>query len=103
MIDSIVETGESTLFVGWQTKTKVVRRPLTIEEQLVAPNENGFVIEEQTIYDNAKVKFIKSEDFVFDKNNCENWDKCAKVYRTYSTLHDIVSDKANNLLTIDVS
>lgn len=98
MIDSIVETGESTLFVGWQTKTKITRRPQTLEEQLVNPTESGFVIEEQTIYDNAKVKFIKSEDFVFDKNNCDNWDNCAKVYRTYSSIHDIISDKANNAL-----
>lgn len=99
MIDSIVETGESTLFVGWQTKTKVVRRPQTIEEQLLNPEYTGFVVEEQTFYDNAKVKFIKPEDFVFDKNNYDNWDNCAKIYRTYSTFHDIISDKANNLLT----
>lgn len=99
MIDSIVETGESTLFVGWQTKIKTVRRPQTLEEQLLAPSETGFVVEEQTVYDNAKVKFIKPEDFVFDKNNSDNWDNCAKIYRTYSSIHDIVSDRANNLLT----
>ena len=99
MIDSIVETGESTIFVGWQTKTKTVRRPQTIEEQLVNPTETGFVIEEIVVYDNAKVKFIKPEDFVFDKNNKDNWDSCAKVYRIYSSLHDIASDKSNNLLT----
>ncbi|MGN1125469.1 MAG: hypothetical protein ACI4SM_04715 [Candidatus Gastranaerophilaceae bacterium] len=99
IIDSIVETGESTIFVGWQTKTKVIRRPQTIEEQLTNPSESGFVIEENVIYDNAKVKFIKPEDFVFDKNNMENWDSCAKVYRIYSTIHEIISDKSNNLLT----
>ena len=99
MIDSIVETGESTLFVGWQTKTKTIRRPQTIEEQLINPTETGFVIEEKVVYDNAKVKFIKPEDFVFDKNNKDNWESCAKVYRIYSTIHDIASDKSNNLLT----
>lgn len=99
MIDSIVETGESTLFVGWQTKTKTVRRAQTIEEQLVNPTETGFVVEERVIYDNAKIKFIKPEDFVFEKNEIDNWDSCAKIYRTYSTIHDIIGDKANNLLT----
>lgn len=99
MIDSIVETGESTIFVGWQTKTKTIRRAQTIEEQLVNPTESGFVVEEKVIYDNAKIKFIKPEDFVFDKNELDNWDSCAKVYRTYSTIHDIKADKANNLLT----
>ncbi len=101
MIDSIVETGESTIFVGWQTKTKTIRRPQTIEEQLISPTETGFVVEEQVIYDNAKVKFIKSEDFVFDKNNIDNWDSCPKIYRIYSSIHDIVADKANNLLTAE--
>ena len=99
MIDSIVETGESTIFVGWQTKTKTVRRAQTIEEQLVNPTETGFVVEERVIYDNAKIKFIKPEDFVFEKNEIDNWDSCAKIYRTYSTIHDIIGDKANNLLT----
>ena len=46
-----------------------------------------------------KVKFIKPEDFVFDKNSLDNWGACAKVYRTYSSIHDIVADRANNLLT----
>lgn len=99
MIDSIVETGESTVFVGWQTKTKVIRRPQTIEEQLINPTESGFVVEEKVIYDNAKIKFIKAEDFVFDKNDSTNWDGCAKIYRTYSSIHDIISDKSNTLLT----
>lgn len=99
MIDSIVETGESTLFVGWSTETKTVRRPQTIEEQLINPTDTGFVTEEKVVYDNAKVKFIRPEDFVFDKNESDNWDGCAKIYRTYLTIHDIIADKANNLLT----
>ena len=98
VIDSIVETGESTLFVGWETKIKSVRRAQTIEEQILNPENRGFVIDEKVIYDNAKVKHIKSEDFVFDKYNRDNWDKCAKIYRTYSTIDELFSDKANNML-----
>ncbi len=98
VIDSIVETGESTLFVGWETKIKTVRRAKTIEEQILKPDKKGFTIDEKVIYDNAKVKHIKSEDFVFDKFNKDNWDKCAKVYRTYSTIDELYSDKSNNCL-----
>lgn len=98
VIDGIVETGESTLFVGWETKIKSVRRPQSIEEQLMNPEKRGFVIDEKVVYDNAKVKFIKSEDFVFDKYNRENWDKCAKIYRTYATIDELYSDKSNNYL-----
>ena len=39
VIDSIVETGESTLFVGWETKIKTVRRAKTIEEQILKPDK----------------------------------------------------------------
>lgn len=98
VIDSIVETGESTLFVGWETKIKSVRRAQTFEEQILNPDKKGFVIDDKVIYDNAKVKHIKSEDFVFDKFTRDNWDKCAKIYKTYSTIDELFSDKANNLL-----
>ncbi|MBE7709024.1 MAG: hypothetical protein E7Z93_01105 [Cyanobacteria bacterium SIG32] len=99
IIDSIVETGETTLFIGWETKVKQTRRAQTLDEQILNPTEQGFVVEEKIVYDNAKIKHIKSEDFVFDKTNADKWDNCAKIYRTYSTLDEIVSDKANNLLT----
>ncbi len=98
VIDGIVETGEATLFVGWETKIKSIRRAKTIEEQILTPDKKSFTIDEKIIYDNAKVKYIKSEDFVFDKYNRDNWDKCAKIYRTYSTIDELYSDKANNLL-----
>ncbi len=98
VIDGIVETGESTLFVGWETKIKSVRRAQTMEEQILNPEKRGFTIDDRVIYDNAKVKHIKSEDFVFDKFNRDNWDKCAKIYKTYSTIDELYSDKANNLL-----
>lgn len=99
VIDGIVETGESTLFIGWETKIKSLRRAQSIEEQLVAPTEDGFVVEDMLVYDNPKVKHIKSEDFVFDKNRRDNWDNCAKIYRTYCDIDELVSNQANNLLT----
>ncbi len=99
IIDGIVETGESTLFVGWETKIKSTRRAKTLEEQILSlDNFSDFVVEEKIVYDNAKVKHIKAEDFVFDKNNRDNWDACAKIYRTYSTIDEILSDKSNNML-----
>lgn len=99
VIDSIVETGETTIFVGWETKVKQTRRAQTLEEQILNPSEQGFVVEEKTVYDNAKIRHIKAEDFVFDKNNTNHWDHCAKIYRTYATLDEIKSDTANNMLT----
>lgn len=99
IVDSIVETGECTLFAGWETKIKQVRRAKTAEENLENTDNRNFVIEDKVVYDNAKIKFIKPEDFVFDKTTKDNWDSCAKIYRTFRTLDDIYSDKSNNLLT----
>lgn len=99
IIDSIVETGECTLFIGWETKIKQIRRALSVKEQLENPEHKTFILEEKLVYDNAKVKYIKAEDFVFDKTDKDNWDRCAKIYRTYSTIDELRSDKSNNLLT----
>ena len=99
VIDSIVETGEATLFVGWETKVKQTRRAQTLEEQILNPSEEGFVVEEKVVYDNAKIRHIKAEDFVFDKDNSNHWDHCAKIYRTYMSLDEITTDSSNNMLT----
>lgn len=99
IIDSIVETGECTLFTGWETKIKQTRRPLTPAEQLINISGKNFILEEKIVYDNAKIKHIKAEDFVFEKCTRSDWDNCAKIYRTYSSLDEIFSDKANNMLT----
>ena len=99
VIDSVVETGETTLFVGWEKKVKQIRRAQTIEEQLINPADKGFVVEEKITYDNAKIRHIKAEDFVFDKNNMDHWDHCAKIYRTYQNLDELASNKSYNLLT----
>ncbi len=98
IIDSVVETGEVTLFVGWETKTRSVRRALTLQEQITQNTSETFVIENKIVYDNAKVKFINSEDFVFDKTEVGNWDSCPKIYKTYQSFEEIKSNKSNNML-----
>lgn len=98
IIDSIVETGECTLFIGWETKIKQIRRALTLEEQLSGQEKKSFKIEDRIVYDNAKIKYIKPEDFVFNIHDTDNWDKCTKIYKTYSTIDELFSDKSNNVL-----
>ena len=101
IVDSVVETGEVTLFVGWETKTRKVRRALSLNEQLELNTDKSFVIEDKVIYDNVKVKFIHYEDFVFDRTNVNNWDSCPKIYRTYQTIDVIKSNRANNMLNAE--
>ncbi len=99
IVDSIVETGECTLFVGWETRIKQVRRAKTPKEQMFNLGGQNFVLEDKVVYDNAKIKYIKPEDFVFDKTSKDNWELCPKIYRTFRTLDDIFCDKSNNFLT----
>ena len=99
VVDGIVEAGESTLFVGWETKIKSIRRAQSIEEQLIAPTSDGFVVESRIVYDNPKVKHIKPEDFVFDKERRDSWDNCPKIYRTYCDIDELKANQANNLLS----
>ena len=101
IIDSVVETGEVTLFVGWETKTKKIRRALSLLEQSEKNIQESFIVEDKVVYDNAKVKFINYEDFVFDKDDVDNWDTCSKIYRTYQTLDDIKSNDTNNMLDVE--
>ena len=101
IIDSVVETGEVTLFVGWETKTRKTRRAISLKEQLESGIEAPFVVEDKVVYDNAKVKFINYEDFVFDRSEADNWDSCAKIYKTYQTIDEIKSNKSNNLLNLE--
>lgn len=98
IIDSVVETGEVTLFVGWETKTRRSRRAVTLDEQITKGIKESFIVEDNVIYDNARVKFINYEDFVFDRAEKENWDSCGKIYRTYLSLDEIKSNKFNNFL-----
>lgn len=101
VVDSVIEAGESTLFVGWETKIKTIRRAQSVDEQLMNPDSDGFVVESKLVYDNPKIKYIKPEDFVFDKDRRDNWDSCVKIYRTYSDIDELSANKANNLLTQD--
>jgi hypothetical protein len=50
IVDSVVETGEVTLFVGWETKTRKVRRALSLQEQLELNTDKSFAVEDKVIY-----------------------------------------------------
>lgn len=97
LVDSIVETGEAALFVGWQTKIKQVRRKSSAVE--AAQTQSPYTTDTKITYDGAVVKYIPSEDFVFDIDLKSSWDKCPKIFRTYQDLDQIKSNQSNNLLT----
>jgi hypothetical protein len=45
-------------------------------------------------YDAASLKIVDPYDFVFDTDNCENWDQCFKALQVYEVYEDI-ADNSN--------
>jgi hypothetical protein len=101
-VNHLIEMGDCTLFVGWETKTKEIRRRKTINESVCAHSgveladdsvKNTFMIEQKLCFDGPKVRAIDPESFVFDVSKKSNWDNCPKIYRSWATIEDIKSDK----------
>ncbi len=103
IVDDLIETGETTLFVGWKKVKKLVRRPFPIDFENMDENApTAFILEEKTVFEGASVKTVSSADFVFDSAQKANWDACSKIFRTYLTLDEIESDKLNTYFTDEV-
>ena len=127
IINSIVETGEATLFVGWKTKTRKIRRinkhlkdnpaqnlsdktlDTNLQNENAVPEENAektygdvikdsFITEEKIIFDGPVVRFIEAQDFVFDPERANAFETASKIYRSYATITEICSDPLNSLL-----
>ncbi len=97
IVDSVVEAGESTVFVGWKTKIKEIRRKNPLFK--AQDGEEAYIIDSKVVYDGAIVKHVDCENFVFDAETKDDWDKCAKIYRNYQDIEQIRSNEFNNLLT----
>ena len=98
IVDSIVEAGEATLLVSWETLSRTTRRAQTLEEQLISPTEDGFVLEDKIVFDGPKVRFIPAQDFVFDPERATNFDSAPKIYRTYLSPSELRANKLYNLI-----
>jgi len=100
MVEDLIETGECTLFVGWETRYRKHRRAASLEERL--ESGESFVTQDKLVYDGVTVKTIAAQDFVFDSVRSANWDGCAKIFRTYLDIEDIKADSTNVYLTQEV-
>lgn len=87
IVDSIVETGECTLFVGWENRQKAVRR--------WSETAQGYRVSHKTVFDGATVKTIAPQDFVFDVSRSANWESCPKIYRAYLDLDELKANPHN--------
>src|SRR5574344_1109162 len=126
MVDNLIETGDMALFVGWETKTKSVRRTKTkvekMQDRLTAMfsaltnplegalrfskllgSQNNFVTYDELLYEGATVKAVDPLNFVFDAANMDDWDGCAKIYRTFANYNQIANNKAYKISKADLA
>ena len=126
MVDNLIETGDMALFVGWETKTKSVRRAKTkvekMQDRLTAmfsamtnPLEgalkfsnllgatSNFVTYDELLYEGATVKAVDPLNFVFDAANIDDWDRCGKIYRTFANYGQIANNKAYKISKTDLA
>lgn len=103
IVDNLVEAGEATLFVGWNTRYKQVRRPKSPENLLSEPDNTDFYsVQDVCVFDGPTVSAVPPENFVFDIDRKNSWDSCAKIFRNFATVDEIAEAYQNNFVTSQV-
>lgn len=104
-VDDLIDTGDFALFVGWETRTKQIRRKKTVQEkmqealssdimQMFQPKEK-FVVEDKIVYDGAKVKRIDPMALVFDD------DKTIFITRAFESPESLKENKVYTIKDYD--
>lgn len=95
IIDRLVEEGEITLFVGWESRFITKRRTISLFDKINSNECKNFKIIREKIYEGANVSIIKACDFVFDVKRKENFDSCPKIQRSFMDLNEILENDEN--------
>lgn len=109
-VEYLDTVGEACLFVSWKKKTKLIRRPMGLLEQI---EKNGLLslfsgtsgrsygVFEQVVYEGAYVEAINPLNLAFDPavnpDNDEDWDRGAKIIKEWKTYDAIAGNKLYKL------
>ena len=99
IIDQLIETGEVTLFVGWETRWRKRRIATTLYEKIQNPLLETFKTIKEKTYEGTSLKIIPPFDFVFDTQRAQNWDSCPKIQRSWMEINEIFENKENFTIT----
>ena len=99
IIDQLIETGEVTLFIGWETRWRKRRSACSLYEKIKNPLEQIFKTIKEKTYEGASLKIIPAHDFVFDTQRTQNWDSCPKIQRSWMEINEILDNKENFIIT----
>lgn len=110
VIDNALLYGELISFTAWKKKYQEYRRPIDFFKNLfskditklhyiidAAKNGRNYWIESKKVFDNPYVYPVSPADLVFDVSQKDNWEDCPKIYRTFKTPDDIISNKFYNI------
>lgn len=98
VIDNLIETGEVTLFVGWETRWRKKRVATSLYEKIQNPLTEPFKTVSEKTYEGASLKIINPQDFVFDIQRAKRWDACPKIHRSWMEINEIFENKENFIL-----
>lgn len=99
IIDELIETGEITLFVGWETRWRKKRIATTLYDKIQNPLSEPFKTVEEKTYEGASLKIIGAHDFVFDTQRVQRWDNCPKIHRSWMEINEIFENKDNFIIS----
>lgn len=94
IVNNLIITGETTVFVGWDTRFRNAR--------VWSDYLEDFEVKSYVDYDGVKVKTIAAQDFVFDITRADKWESCPKIYRCYLELSEIKEMYDKKYLTKEV-
>jgi len=106
IIDNALLYGELISFTAWKKKYEEYRRPINFFANLFSTdamklpkildaikNGKNYWTDIRKVYDNPYIYSVCPADLVFDTAQADNWDECPKIYRTYKTPSEIISNK----------
>ena len=102
IIDQLIETGEVTLFVGWETRWRKRRVATTLYEKIQNPLLESFKTVKEKTYEGASLKIIPPCYFVFDTQRVKYWDSCPKIHRSWMEVNEILENKENFTINEDL-
>ena len=106
IIDNALLYGELISFTAWKKNYEEYRRPIEFFKNLFSQDVTklplildaiskgkNYWVDTKKIYDNPYIYPVNPADLVFDSLQKDNWDSCPKIYRTYKTPAEIISNK----------
>ena len=106
ILDNALLYGEMISFTAWKKQFQEYRRPISYFRQKFKDNfeklplllealakGQNFWTDVRKIYDNPYIYPVNPADLVFDVTQLDNWDDCPKIYKSFKTPYEIISNK----------